>query len=95
MHEAEGFTTCGWRFHASDVFDLQQLESVFRTHEQLLRRKGIFRVDGRSVALNATDGVLDTAPLSDVRQSRADFIAQPGTTPDWQAIEADLVACLR
>lgn len=95
LHHAEGFSTCGWLFHEEDTFDAHKLRKVFEEHTEVFRRKGVFRVANKYVAFNAAGGEVSAETVAYRRESRADFIAEPGTTPDWEAIEAEILATVK
>jgi G3E family GTPase len=92
----DGYVACGWIFAPEDVFDRRKLLTLLDGIEGVERLKGVFRTGRHWMLVNrVADGELARATIAYRRDSRVEIIAAEGNAPDWDALEAALVACLR
>ncbi|MGJ3241989.1 MAG: CobW family GTP-binding protein [Opitutales bacterium] len=96
--------TGGWLFHREDIFSAEatlalldrwtpQAEgSSTKAESIILRLKGVFHFEGNWVVVNAVGSDKSAAPAAWRSDTRLEIIAKrPG--PDWNAMEAELLAC--
>lgn len=101
---ADGDTaTCGWIFHREDTFAAEATMALLdrwtpvptqdgEAAGTLLRLKGVLHMEGNWLMVNAVGGEKEAAPAAWRSDSRLEIIARaPG--PDWEALEAELLAC--
>jgi len=93
-------STCGWIFPVDQAFDQHALEAWVMATAQpgdllpkgFMRLKGVFRVPGRWLMVNATPEQLRFRPVNWRRDSRVEIIAEATPSPDWDRVEAALRA---
>jgi len=92
------YATCGLIFPVEQAFDQHALERwVMGTAQPgallpagFMRLKGVFRVPGRWLMVNATPETLKFRPVNWRRDSRVEIIAAADPAPDWDTVEAAL-----
>lgn len=92
--------TCGWIFPVDRAFDQDALEAWVMhaarpggvLPQGFMRLKGVFRVPGRWLMVNATPDQLRFRPINWRRDSRVEIIAPARPAPDWDAVEEALEA---
>ncbi|MFT4624189.1 MAG: G3E family GTPase [Myxococcota bacterium] len=97
---ADGVASCGWIRPRTEVFDREALEialqGIVRPNPGLpagaLRLKGVFRVAGRWLGVNADSDAVRWAPVAWRSDTRVEILAPTSPTPDWSAVEAAWLA---
>ncbi len=85
---------CGWIFSPEDVFDEDRLLEVIVGGFDVERLKGVFRIGEEWILVNRSAREFQSAFVAYRRDSRLEVIVRE-TPIDWDALEADLIACLR
>ena len=86
-----GPSRCGWRFGQAVRFDYQALLS-FLYGLNVVRAKGVVATNAGWRVLNLTDDVLADQQIEPVDEGRLEIIGTDGA-PDWERLEAELLAC--
>ncbi len=89
VNSGEGFTSIGWRFSATTVFNYQQIVD-FLSALQVERVKAVLNTNAGSFGFNVSDNRLTTTSLQYHQQSRIELI---GEGLD-ESIEIQLMACI-
>lgn len=90
VNQSEGFTSVGWRFHDSVVFNYQQLYA-FLSGLTLQRLKGYFITDKGIFSYNLSDQSLTELPIEEATESRVEYIDDQ--VLDHNDFEQQLLAC--
>ena len=91
----EGQHACGWIFSPQDVFDGDALVEMLCGGYQVLRLKGVFRIERDEwVLVNRVGEQVMVESIAYRRDSRLEvFVAEP--TQGWDELERLLLQCLR
>lgn len=81
---------CGWVFDPTDIFDEAPLLALLAQTKQVTRLKGVFRVQDEWIAVNRVGTAVSVSPTAYRRDSRIEVFADG---LDWDAFEAELLAC--
>lgn len=81
--------SCGWVFHADDIFPFDELEALISSLQGIERLKGAFRLGHPWVFFNRVGDEISFDAISYRRDSRVEIIAKAPL--DWDAIEAKLI----
>ncbi|MBL25782.1 MAG: cobalamin biosynthesis protein P47K [Rhodospirillaceae bacterium] len=95
INQGQGHVSCGWLFAPEEVFDRRRLLGLLTDLEGILRLKGVFRTGRHWMLIDRVGDELSRATIAYRRDSRIECIAEEENAPDWDALEASLVACLR
>lgn len=93
-----GNVGCGWLFPPEAVFRQERLQALFGTFAQiagLQRAKGVFRIGREWVLANWTGDGAEFRPIAYRRDSRVELLAVGHEVPDWDAVEALLLAAVK
>ena len=94
-HDHHAFVSHGWVYPSEQVFDPLKLKALFKTwgaDAQIVRAKGVFRI-GRDWRLtNLSGGIVDIQSIAYRRDSRVDIIMRAQNEPNWDEIEAGVLA---
>lgn len=82
--------SCGWIFSPCDVFDEEKLLACLGDYGGITRLKGVFQVEDAWLAINRSGTALSAKPTSYRRDSRIEAFGES----DWNAFEAELLACI-
>jgi G3E family GTPase len=89
---AGGLWACGWIFDPADQFEEEAVLQLMR-HPQWVRLKGVFHTTEGWISVNRSAGGMDLQESCHRRDSRLEVFT--AVAPDWEAMEADLVQCLK
>ena len=89
---SEDAHSCGWVFHADDVFDYARLSACLNSITDIWRMKGVFNLGPERLFYNRVDTETHSYPIAWRRDSRLEIIAR--TAHDWTEIENRLKSCL-
>lgn len=95
VNRGQGHVACGWIFAPEDVFDRRRLLELLSEMENVLRLKGVFRTGRHWMLVDRVGEELGRATIAYRRDSRVEVIAEEDNAPDWDALEAGLLTCLR
>jgi len=90
---ASGQPACGWVFSPADEFDEGKLTALLLGTADIIRLKGVFKVDGECIAVQRTRDGSTVRTIAYRRDSRIEVFATAAAF-DWNAFEQQLVACL-
>lgn len=88
-NDGEGFSSIGWRFDSSKVFNRKKLH-VFLTGLNAERMKAVFITEQGIFGYNLTSDALTEIELDEAMESRVEIIAYD-REPQWQE---DLLTCI-
>ena len=77
------------------MFDRRRLLELLSGLENVLRLKGVFRTGRHWMLVDRVGEELGRATIAYRRDSRVEAIAEQDKAPDWETLEAGLLACLR
>lgn len=90
-NRGEGFTSVGWRFHSSFIFDRQKLFALL-SGISIERLKAFFITDVGVFGYNLSDNILSEFELDDALESRVEGIEIQQSVLD--DMEAQLLSCV-
>ena len=93
-----GTVSCGWLFPPQMVFRQERLQALFAGFDRfagLRRAKGVFRIGREWVLANWTADGAEFRPIAYRRDSRVELLAAEHAAPDWDAVEALLLAAVK
>lgn len=90
---ALGHASLGWRWHATDRFDLDRLAARLGELPAGLRVKGVLHTSEGWRLYNRAGGTLSLGDTAWRRDSRLELIGEAGELPGAEALEARLAAC--
>lgn len=85
--------SCGWIFHADDLFDEARLTTLLSSLTQIWRMKGVFNLGPERLFYNRVETETNTYPIAWRRDSRLEIISK--TAQDWTTFENQLKQCLK
>ncbi|WP_458525831.1 CobW family GTP-binding protein [Onishia taeanensis] len=90
-----GYRSLGWRFHASEVFSLDELAQLLASLPATLRIKAVVRTDTGWKTYNRASGRVTLTAASWRRDSRLELIMESGAQglPEAAPFESRLLAC--
>jgi G3E family GTPase len=99
----DGYQGCGWVFGPDFIFDHGDIADCLGPPGlagidgagAALRVKGVFRTGRDWILLNRSGGECDVSEIAYRRDSRAEVIVPGAAAPDWDALEAEILDCLK
>lgn len=89
-----GHATLGWRWHASEVFDLDRLTALLGELPAGLRVKGVLHTADGWKLYNRADGTVSLTDTAWRRDSRLELIGETGSLTAAERLEGKLADCL-
>ncbi|WFM69773.1 GTP-binding protein [Halomonas sp. CKK8] len=89
-----GHATLGWRWHAAEVFDLDQVTMLLGALPAELRVKGVLHTTDGWKLYNRAGGTVSLSDTAWRRDSRLELIGEAGSLPAAEDLEAKLAECL-
>lgn len=89
-----GHATLGWRWHASEVFDLDRVATLLGALPAGLRIKGVLHTADGWKLYNRAEGRISLSDAAWRRDSRLELIGEAGSLPAAEELEETLAGCL-
>ncbi|SEM14650.1 CobW family GTP-binding protein [Halomonas daqiaonensis] len=89
-----GHATLGWRWHASEIFDLDRLTTLLEALPAGLRVKGVLHTEDGWKLYNRAEGTVSQTETAWRRDSRLELIGEAGSLPAAEELEEKLAGCL-